>query len=278
MAEHLDFGRFFGDAAPARAIGRVQLCEAVYRRRDRLPSHAHAAPYLSFVVAGSYVETVGARQLACETHTLRFHPAGEEHADVFGAQGAVCMNVELAGDWDETLAGLALGDEPVITDAALWPALRLRRAGRYRDVASALALEEATLELLEFCSRLARLRRVASESRSLARALECVATHMESGAVAISLGEIAAAAGVHVTHLARLFRQRLHCTVAEHVRSGRLVRAQHQIVERPEWTLSRIAAEQGFADHAHFTRTFVRAFDITPSGFRRAAQEEGTAW
>lgn len=278
VTQYLAFGRFFGDATPARAVGRVQLSEVAYRSRESLPWHAHSASYLSFVISGSYVETVGARRLACETHVVRFHPAGEEHTDVFGARGAVCLNVELAGDWGETLAELGLGgEEPVMTDGALWPALRLRREGRRLDGVSALALEEATIELLAVCTGRARVRRSASASRALARALECVDARLQCGATAISLGEIAAAAGVHVTHLARLFRQRLHCTVGEYVRSLRLVRAQHQIVARPEWPLSRIAAEQGFADHAHFTRAFVRAFAITPSGFRRTVHDEGAA-
>lgn len=256
----------------AEALGRVLVSEVDYPPLKRLPVHAHATPYLSFVLAGRYVEAIGSHRLECRRYTLRFHPAGEEHADTFGPGRATCLNVELLGDWDETIAELQLNaSEPVLTDGALSHAFRVRYDNRYPDASSALCFEESTLELLALCARQARVLRVARESRAIARAVEYVEEQLDAKAP-MSFRAITAAAGVHATHLARLFRTQLSSTVGGYVRARRLARAQREVIARPERSLSRIAAEYGFADHAHFTRCFNTTFRITPSALRRAAR------
>ena len=60
----------------------------------------------------------------------------------------------------------------------------------------------------------------------------------------------------------------------------RIARAQRLLVSEPSFSLSRVAVESGFFDHAHLTRSFRRALGVPPSEFRsvleRARLSEST--
>jgi AraC-like DNA-binding protein len=82
-----------------------------------------------------------------------------------------------------------------------------------------------------------------------------------------SLGEVAAAAGVSVFHLERIFADRLGAPVhryLQHVRIGEaLVR-----LRRGERTAD-VAGAVGFADQAHMTRAFRKVLGFTPGAYAR---------
>jgi AraC family transcriptional regulator len=84
----------------------------------------------------------------------------------------------------------------------------------------------------------------------------------------LSLEAIAAAVGVHPSHLARVFRQQHQCTVGEYVRRLRLEFACHHLTTS-DTPLAEIALAAGFADQSHFTKTFRRHIGTPPAQFRR---------
>jgi AraC-like DNA-binding protein len=68
-------------------------------------------------------------------------------------------------------------------------------------------------------------------------------------------------------HLSRLFHRRIGKTLVQH----RLELRVHQALERlrdHDTTLAEVAADTGFADHAHLTRSFRRFLGVTPSELR----------
>jgi AraC family transcriptional regulator len=83
-----------------------------------------------------------------------------------------------------------------------------------------------------------------------------------------ALDELAKAAGVHPTHLARVFRQFERCTVGDYIRKVRIEYARERMLTSHE-SLVEIALAAGFADQTHFTRSFKRLTGTTPSEFRR---------
>lgn len=78
-------------------------------------------------------------------------------------------------------------------------------------------------------------------------------------------------AGVHPAHLSRAFRRHFGRTLRDYVRECRLQRAVNEL-ERSNATISSIAAETGFADHAHLSRDLRCHTGQTPSEVRRAAR------
>ena len=88
---------------------------------------------------------------------------------------------------------------------------------------------------------------------------------------ALSLQSVADAVGISVRHLSRLFAQQ-DTSVAELILQKRLSRARDELRDPryAEQSISATAYRWGFASHAHFSRAFKAAFDITPTELRRS--------
>ena len=85
---------------------------------------------------------------------------------------------------------------------------------------------------------------------------------------ALRMGAIAGDVGIHPVHLSRSFRLHFGVTMRAYLRDLRVRRACDEL-RRTEHSLSRIALSMGFADHAHFTRTFKVVRGLTPREYRR---------
>ena len=149
--------------------------------------------------------------------------------------------------------------------ASLWLAARMYREFAERDGFSALVLESISTELLIAASR----QHARKAERRPPPWLQTVKEFLhESFSEPPGLDELAAAAGVHPTHLTRAFRQFEHCTVGDYVRKVRVEYARQRMLSSGE-PLVEIALAAGFADQTHFTRSFKRLTGMTPSEFRR---------
>jgi AraC-like DNA-binding protein len=87
----------------------------------------------------------------------------------------------------------------------------------------------------------------------------------------LTIQSVADGIGISVRHLARLFAQQ-DTTVAELIMRQRLSRAHEQLSDPryAEQSVSATAYRWGFTSHAHFSRAFKVAFEITPTELRRA--------
>jgi AraC family transcriptional activator of tynA and feaB len=90
-------------------------------------------------------------------------------------------------------------------------------------------------------------------------------------------GEIAAAIGISVRHLHRLFT-RTGGTIADSIRERRLQQCRSDLANprMRERTITEIAFSWGFSDSAHFSRSFKRQFGICPTTFR--ARKSANSW
>jgi len=85
-----------------------------------------------------------------------------------------------------------------------------------------------------------------------------------------SLPEIARAAGTYRERLNALFRERLGCSVFDHVRARRHERAA-QLLRQTDLDVGTIAALVGFRNARNFTTAFHARSGATPTAYRRAA-------
>ena len=144
-----------------------------------------------------------------------------------------------------------------------WPALGAWREFQEADTSSTLGMEEAILLLCE-ATQGACARELFEPHQRLDR---CIA-YLDANLMEVHrLAGVARIAGVHPMHLAKLFRRRFGCSMGEYLRRRRIAWACGQLAHG-EGTITAIAQDAGFADHAHFTRTFVRVTGCTPRWYR----------
>jgi AraC-like DNA-binding protein len=90
----------------------------------------------------------------------------------------------------------------------------------------------------------------------------------ENFADTVSMGQMAALAGLSATHFNRRFRHLLRMTPLEYLRTVR-VQAARRMLATGSAKLSQIAVDTGFTDQSHFTRRFREATGMTPQAYRK---------
>lgn len=80
----------------------------------------------------------------------------------------------------------------------------------------------------------------------------------------LTLSEIAAAVGFSPSHFSALFRRSLGIPPHQYVIQQRVERARSLLLQCPELTIARVAAQVGFADHSHLSRHMKRLLGVTP--------------
>lgn len=254
---------FFGHADHVRQLGGVLVVQNRYVPNQQLQKHAHQRAFISFVIAGTYVEYCGDRAIRCPRGTLVFHPSGEEHSDRFESQEAILLGIEVDDPYvsDQRL----FGSRHVMTGPETLVAHQIARELKEQCLVSDLVMESLVAELISNCCHGSGRK---GTPRWLGTAIEMV---NERYACRLGLTEVAAAAGVHPVHLARQFRLRMGCTFGEFVRRVRIARALAQL-RRTSASIAEIAAATGFADQSHLTRLITATVGLSPAAYRREAR------
>ena len=270
MELRLKAGQFYGTTAQALSANAFRFTEKAYSSRARLPAHAHELSHFCFVLSGTYNENIAGRTFERAPSALVYYPPEVSHAEEHFTPGRhLLVEIEFKGLERVREYGARLSEPVVLRDgSSLWLAARMYREFRERDVFSTLVLESVSTELLVGASRQSTPRVERKPPLWLGRVKEYL---HENFAEPPGLNELAKAVGIHPTHLARVFRQFEHCTVGDYVREVRIDYARQRILGSNE-PLVEIAVAAGFADQAHFTRSFKRITDLTPTEFRRIFQ------
>ena len=249
----------------------VRVDTTSHAAHSRLGVHSRSVHYLSVVLGGSYVEHVSSHALDCLPMRLRFHAADEEHSHRVGPLRARCLNIELGDAWSESLDRFRNAiDRPILVESGGWWALQAAALHRDGSDDSKLLFESLAAELLNLCERQSRIDQAVDRSSAVKRAVIAIEDGLAGN---LSLTDLARVANLHPTHFARSFRKATGLTVGEYIRHRRVARAQALMIGMPSMGISRIAAETGFADHAHLTRTFRQIARANPSAYRSALSE-----
>lgn len=212
---------------------------------ERLPRHRHAEPYVAVVLRGGYQEAGDEGRFAAQPGTVIVHGCWAAHLDRFGACGAEVLNLP-------TVAGLAPGvgtiDDP---EAVARMAERdpLAAAAHLRD-----GLSRHTVGPADWPDLLAEALRTDPDL-----ALAPWARRMKLEPASVSRG-FARAYGVSPK------RFRLEA------------RTRRAIAALADWhgSLADLAADQGFADQAHLTRSVGAMTGVPPAVLRaKSVQARG---
>jgi AraC-like DNA-binding protein len=221
-----------------------------------------------FVRRGRYVRSADGRETLLDpTLAYAMTPGQEQRCDHLDDAGDACTMLQMTAPAAVELWG---GDELPV---AAWPThgsvdlchrLLLAAAARGEET------DEATVTLAATALEHVDRTRVASGRPATERARRAIA----DGARILlaeqphsSLLHLARALSVSPHHLSRVFSEQTGSTFSTHRRRIR-VRAVLDRLEHGEHDLARLAADLGFADHGHLTRTIRRETGTTPSRLR----------
>jgi AraC family transcriptional regulator len=227
--------------------------------------HQHEAPYFSLLLEGAYEERGDGFDLRYEPYTLVFHAAATAHEDrMLGA--CRFFAVDLLPPWESVIADLGgvrahvfelTGGDPV------WLVLRLYREFLARTDAGETAIEALVYEL---CAHVAR--RCDDDFHEPEWLPEADTAVRERFGRPLDLASLASAIGVHPTHLCRAFRRFRGHTISEAIIGARVQYVARRLGDSDE-SLAEIAANAGFTDQSHMTRTFKRMTGYPPGEHRR---------
>jgi AraC family transcriptional regulator len=267
MLLRLPPGTFSGPTRNRRSVNGLSYSECFPAAVER--PHVHEAAYFYLILSGVCNERISRHTWTYRPATVVFLPAGEVHYGRWHGEQCCNFNIEIEPARLEALRQVdVLPTVPAqfTHGPALELAQQVHREYCRRD-ASPLALEGLTLALLAEAGR-----RPEPAARILPRCLRQVRELLHDRFTEhLSLDELAAAAGLHPAHLARVFRQHLGCSPGEYQRRLRIDLARRQL-EHTDLPLSVIALDAGFADQSHFTHAFRRATGLSPRAFRRKAR------
>lgn len=239
-----------------------------YAAGGMMAAHSHEDSSFTVVLNGSYRENIRGRNLEHKPGAMLFYPAGEIHAQSFGPTGsrklifrpsATCL--EFLEDGRVPLAQAPFLAAASVRELARRVALELQTS----DFFSSMVIEGALLELV---ATFGREYEGGSKREAIPRWLkQCRALLEEQPGSVVTHGSLASLAGKHPVHLARAFRKAYGETIGDCQRRLRLEKAE-SLLRRGRMPLSEVALECGFANQAHFSRSFKAAFGITPVQYR----------
>ena len=242
------------------ALDGVSLRRIRYAPDTRQRRHYHDRTSLTLVFGGSLDETVGRTREEAGPLSVVFKPAGTEHANRIGPDGAATLQLEFgsgvlpAGDEEASSWGWAHGGPAASGFLAL-----ARRLGRGEA-------DRADLDALLF-DLLSRFSDNAGATRDPPAWLRRIAEELDDTfKKPRSVRELAADAAVHPVALARAHRRHFDCSITERLRAHRVRDAVARLGSGE--TLGAAAFASGFSDQPHMTRVFRRELGITPGDLR----------
>lgn len=84
----------------------------------------------------------------------------------------------------------------------------------------------------------------------------------------VSLEEVADYIGLNPSYFSQLFKQSTGETFVQYRTRRRMEKAK-KLLEQPQWRITDISGEVGYADHPHFTKTFKKYEGCLPSEYRQ---------
>lgn len=250
--------------------GGFLVTDAWFPAGAMLPGHVHERTVVAATIGGRWDSVMHGRAYLSSPGMVLTEPAGERHANHFSERGARVVIVQPDPRREEMLRPFAawLGRPNLFVEPRVATlARRLSIETQHADDVSPLVIEALSLEMLATATRARGEQPRVSAERSpiwLRRVVDYLhATFLEP----VRIDDLAAIAGVHPAHLARAFRRWQRMSPGAYIRRLRLEWAADQLAAT-DVPIASVAAQAGYADQSHFTRSFRTCTGVTPAVFR----------
>ena len=251
-----------------RVYEKVRVTSTCRPQGLTVPRHTHDLTCIAFSLSGRFDETIGRDWHSVGADAIVIRPGGVPHSNRYrDPETARVLVLELLpAALNDVRSHTRAFDQPHLLErtrlAAFGP--RIEAESQQLDSASSLAMEALVLDLAASVAR-ARHRRSPSQPPWMPRVEDFLRSEF---ARSVSLGEIAAAAGVHPAHLARTFRVARGVSIGQYLRRLRIAQGV-RLLASGDRTMSEVAAACGFYDQSHFTRVFRQHYGVPPGQYAR---------
>lgn len=235
----------------------VSLSLVHYRAGGRQPRHSHVYTQVSFLLVGDMRELHGESEWAPACHAVGRKPAGMEHENRWGADGALIFSVKMrGGELEAGEAAQPTGWAPGRVGTLLPLLVRHAVSGEPRERLDAV---EDLLALARTPTRL---------PRSAPGWLKTVREALRDEARPPTVSEVARIAGVHRAHLTSLFTRHFGTPPSVYRRNVMAARAISRLIRTSD-PATAIAHDAGFSDQAHMSRSLKALCGSGPAELRR---------
>ena len=251
-----------------KAVGSFVFVQHEYPTWSSGPRHSHSWLHLCLVQRGQYVRTFRGRVQQFRAGELSLLPTAETHSDEY-APGTKCLHLVIPTFFEAQLAR-DFNARAVIASGTTSPMNAASGVALHREFQRPDSCSPAVIEaiVLDAVSREIGISNDRSQRRPawIKTVLDYLDDTFDQSP---SLREIAHEIGVHPVYLCRSFSNHLGVTFGQYMRDLRLLRAWQLVSIGHGGKMSEIAAETGFSDESHFSRTFKRAYGLPPARYRR---------
>lgn len=245
---------------------------------ERRTMHRHPELELNLVTAGRASYMLPDRRIDIDAGTLIWLHPTQDHLLINESAGfamwIAIFRAEALARWCATPATVALREGGAGRQARRLDAEQARRLGGLCDEASRGSDEpdylNATLRYL--LMRAWQATEAASEAPSLAElhpAVEAATAMLQRDTEAISVPELAEAAGLSASRLSRLFKQQVGLSISDYRNRLRVDRFCRLYGRGERRTMLDAALEAGFGSYPQFHRAFKRHMGLSPAAHRR---------
>ncbi len=233
--------------------------EIVYSPGLRMPRHAHDYSNVTVLIAGEIEEAAPGGRHRGRPGSVVLKPAGCEHENGVSGFGARTLTIELRRG--------AMAAEVANRNWSWFEQAAVVRAAVALCRGGASDAEDRAMDLLG--TVLAAPHGSAAAPRWLAQITGALEEHFDEP---VRLEALARDLGLHPVYVSRAFRQHTGVTMHEYLRTLRLQHARH-LLSASRRSIGAIAAEAGFSDGSHLSRTFAEQLGVTPKSFRKFSRQ-----
>ena len=264
MNEPVEFekGCYVGAKIREYSFGGILTTETVFPEGFNSDWHYHQNPHYSHILSGGSKEIrTGVSQWQQPGDGLYYYP-GISHQNLQYQPGTRIFNIELEESFFKTHGLDMPEEEEMFSDRSKINSrglLRILREHYWQDQHSRIAVEQLCIELITVTPVTRK-----DNPDWTRKIIEIINDH---GFHAWSLAEFSALLDIHPVTLSKYFSKYFNCTLGDYIRRIKVDKAL-KLIRSKQQSLTEIAYECGFADQAHFIRTFSHLTGMRPRQYK----------
>jgi AraC family transcriptional regulator len=243
-----------------RRFSGAQVRRVIDRKYAHVPEHAHDWPVLSIFVMGGYLNRTELDEMFIAGPSVILYRAGVAHQNAISSAGFEQIEIEFDPAW---LGHMVLPAAPV----SRWLGGPL--GAESRTLAQVSSHETVEGRLRAHVQRF--LERACGESQGTMPNWLATITQRLREDTTLSVSDLAREVGRHASWLGTAYRRAVGEGLLDTAARYRVERAAC-LLRETDLPSARVAAEAGFCDQSHMSRTFRRILGRLPSGVREDRQ------